>query len=262
MSPTVIESLSSIWKRGAGIGFADLEKSFKEIIGAITGLFGATNTSWLAATHGYTPADEFCQQILEGWWVRDHAGFRRQPTDFKKAENAFLHLARKHGIGADTEQVIASSGQTRVVLRQDAISDADWRNHWKRTQFHLPYLDIDERMHVVYSINSEAESYFLVDRAPGAPPFTEKDRQVAMLLTSGLAGLHRKLFFARGLMSPSTRAFSPRERGVFPLLFSQLAEKEIAHQLAISPHTVHQYIRSIYKAYGVGSRAALLARCI
>lgn len=260
--PVTVDALRLIWEKAASLGHADLEQGFREITAAISALFGAANTSWLAITHGYTPTDDFSKQVFEGWWVRDHADFSSPPKDFKKIELAFLRLAKEHGIGADTQHVIDESGCSRVTLRQDAIPDADWENHWKRKHFYLPHLNIDERMHVVYAINPQAESYFLIDRAPGTPPFTEQDRQVALLLTCGLAPLHRRLFLARGLMPPSTKAFSPREREIFPLLFSPLTEKEIAEQLGISPHTVHQYIRSIYKSYGVGSRAALMAHCL
>ena len=38
------------------------------------------------------------------------------------------------------------------------------------------------------------------------------------------------------------------------------AEKAVAAQLGLSRHTVHNHVRAIYRAYGVRSRAELLAR--
>ncbi len=52
------------------------------------------------------------------------------------------------------------------------------------------------------------------------------------------------------------------ERRVFDLILSGLAEKEVAHRLEISPNTVHCHVRKIYEAFGVGSRAELMARFI
>jgi DNA-binding CsgD family transcriptional regulator len=46
---------------------------------------------------------------------------------------------------------------------------------------------------------------------------------------------------------------------VFQLLLAGLLEKTIAHRLALSLHTVHNHVRAIYKAFGVHSRAQLLA---
>jgi DNA-binding CsgD family transcriptional regulator len=40
------------------------------------------------------------------------------------------------------------------------------------------------------------------------------------------------------------------------------AEKEIASRLAISKHTVHVYVKSLYKLFGVTSRGELLARWV
>jgi DNA-binding NarL/FixJ family response regulator len=52
------------------------------------------------------------------------------------------------------------------------------------------------------------------------------------------------------------------ERRVFDLILSGLAEKEVAHHLEISPNTVHCHVRKIYDAFGVSSRAELMARFI
>jgi pSer/pThr/pTyr-binding forkhead associated (FHA) protein len=50
------------------------------------------------------------------------------------------------------------------------------------------------------------------------------------------------------------------QRRVFELLLEGLAEKQVAARLKVSPHTVHNHVRKIYAAAGVGSRAELLVR--
>jgi DNA-binding CsgD family transcriptional regulator len=57
-------------------------------------------------------------------------------------------------------------------------------------------------------------------------------------------------------------ALTTAERRVFDLILAGLAEKEVAHRLEISPNTVHCHIRKIYDAFGVSSRAELMARFI
>jgi DNA-binding NarL/FixJ family response regulator len=44
------------------------------------------------------------------------------------------------------------------------------------------------------------------------------------------------------------------------LLLDGLSEKEIAAALQLSPHTVHDYVKSLYRTYRVRSRAELHAR--
>lgn len=55
-------------------------------------------------------------------------------------------------------------------------------------------------------------------------------------------------------------ALAPRHVQTLALLLDGFSEKEIARRLGISPHTVHQYIKDLYKRYAVSSRAELLAR--
>ncbi len=52
---------------------------------------------------------------------------------------------------------------------------------------------------------------------------------------------------------------SVTERRVFDLIMRGKTEKEVARQLGVSPHTVHAHVRQIYRAFGVHSRAELLA---
>jgi len=55
---------------------------------------------------------------------------------------------------------------------------------------------------------------------------------------------------------------SRRERQTLELLLAGNAEKQIAAQLSISRHTVHVYVKSLYRQFNVNSRGELLARWV
>jgi DNA-binding NarL/FixJ family response regulator len=55
---------------------------------------------------------------------------------------------------------------------------------------------------------------------------------------------------------------SRRQRQTLELLLSGNAEKQIATHLSISKNTVHVYVKSLYKRFGVCSRGELLARWV
>jgi DNA-binding CsgD family transcriptional regulator len=55
---------------------------------------------------------------------------------------------------------------------------------------------------------------------------------------------------------------SRRQRETLELLLAGNAEKQIAAQLSISRHTVHVYVKSLYKRFGVNSRPELLAKWV
>jgi DNA-binding CsgD family transcriptional regulator len=64
---------------------------------------------------------------------------------------------------------------------------------------------------------------------------------------------------------PPLRGAAPlprRQRQTLELLLAGDAEKQIAARLSISRHTVHVYVKSLYKRFGVSSRAELLARWV
>ena len=63
-------------------------------------------------------------------------------------------------------------------------------------------------------------------------------------------------------VSPGGPPLSPRQRETLDLLLAGNAEKQIATRLSISQHTVHVYVKSLYKRFGVNSRPELLAKWV
>ena len=55
---------------------------------------------------------------------------------------------------------------------------------------------------------------------------------------------------------------SKRQRETLELLLTGNAEKQIAARLNISRHTVHVYVKSLYKRFDVNSRPELLAKWV
>jgi DNA-binding CsgD family transcriptional regulator len=55
---------------------------------------------------------------------------------------------------------------------------------------------------------------------------------------------------------------SPRVRQTLARLLAGDSEKQVAAHLRLSPHTVHVYVKRLYRHYDVCSRGELLARFI
>jgi DNA-binding NarL/FixJ family response regulator len=66
------------------------------------------------------------------------------------------------------------------------------------------------------------------------------------------------------MISPDERAkeLSPRLRETLQCLLDGNSEKAIATRLRLSPHTVHGYVKLIYRHFQVKSRAQLLSRWV
>ncbi len=54
----------------------------------------------------------------------------------------------------------------------------------------------------------------------------------------------------------------PRLRETLQLLVEGFSEKQLADQMKLSPHTVHDYVKALYRRMGVQSRAELVARVV
>ena len=56
-----------------------------------------------------------------------------------------------------------------------------------------------------------------------------------------------------------TSGLSPRQAETLNLLLQGQSEKQVARALGVSVHTVHVYVKALYRRFGVSSRAELLA---
>jgi DNA-binding CsgD family transcriptional regulator len=53
---------------------------------------------------------------------------------------------------------------------------------------------------------------------------------------------------------------SPRQEQTLRHLLNGDSEKQVAKKLALSQHTVHVYVKALYRRFGVSSRAELLSK--
>jgi DNA-binding CsgD family transcriptional regulator len=142
-------------------------------------------------------------------------------------------------------------GAAVTRTRRELVSDDDWYRC-------AGVADLRRRARLddtIYStrgtgIVDVAEAFCLV-RERGAPPFEEEDRNLVWVLHQELGPV-----FSGG-MGPT---LSPRQRQTLRCLLEGASEKEIAARFGLSAHTVHHYVTSLYRHFGVGSRAQLIAR--
>jgi DNA-binding NarL/FixJ family response regulator len=82
-------------------------------------------------------------------------------------------------------------------------------------------------------------------------------RKAGVTTRAELVGL-----LARRRLPAAPPSLAPRLRVVFELLHSGASEKQIAARLGLTAGTLHQYVKAVYRAVGVKSRAQLMARAI
>jgi DNA-binding CsgD family transcriptional regulator len=100
--------------------------------------------------------------------------------------------------------------------------------------------------------------FLIVHRRDTDPAFTEKDCDLVSLMLRAAAPIVDREIFRRTLPVPH-EDLSDREREVLLLLLAGDSEKEIANALSRSIHTVHTFVRQLYRHFNVSSRGELMA---
>ena len=66
----------------------------------------------------------------------------------------------------------------------------------------------------------------------------------------------------KSLLEAELNRLPPRLRQTMHSLLAGDSEKQAAAKLGVSPHTVHVYVKSLYKRYKVSSRGELLSKWV
>ena len=98
-------------------------------------------------------------------------------------------------------------------------------------------------------------------KAMGQGEFTARDEAILRVLATELLAQPAQPQASEndGQTAPATMNLPRRQREVLTALLQGSSVKEIAAELGISPYTVNDYIKAIYRRYQVCSRGELLA---
>lgn len=119
------------------------------------------------------------------------------------------------------------------------------------------------RGHFVHSFIPLADGQVIacltVGRDPGRPRFTSRDRSIVCTLHPEVSWIYRADVM---LVSPETRALPHRVRETLRHLLAGKGEKQVAATMGIRYNTIHHYVKTLHRHFGVSSRAELLARWV
>jgi len=154
--------------------------------------------------------------------------------------------------------IMSSTAKLVTVARPDAISTREWASSEVRNDVHRPS-GIDESLVSVHREERPGHARVIVlKRAWGEPPFSAEERELVDIVQ-----LEWSWLFAPPASRDDLGAeWSRREQETLDLLLTGASEKVIAAKLGLSPHTVHDYVKVIYRKAGVASRAELMARAL
>lgn len=147
------------------------------------------------------------------------------------------------------------SRRRRLVTctRRELVSNWEWSRHRRSTQ-------LDDELISVHHTSPEAISVLSLHRRVGAPDFSARERRLLGLFHGELGRLVGGPLISAA--APYLAGLSPRLRQTLACLLDGDCEKQVAARLALSHATVHQYIKTLYRHFGVHSRAELMVHAM
>lgn len=147
----------------------------------------------------------------------------------------------------------------RVMVRHEVCDDRDWYMS-AHTQEYRRAARVDSFIGAPrHGDGTNAGCVISVHRAWGRRQFGERERGLLELFVDTCD-------FVRDPPSPlppsRLEGLTPRQRDVLVRLARGDGEKQIAWDLGLSPHTVHDHVKALHRHFGVQSRGELLALCL
>lgn len=146
------------------------------------------------------------------------------------------------------------AGSITSVCRRDSLSLHEWYDSEYFSKIRRPY-HVDDAL---YSLSSGSPQDPLLalsfHRSKGDGWFSEEDLS--------LIDLAQQVCAHALSAPPAQKRLSPRQQQTLEGLMLGRSEKEVAAELGLSRHTIHEYVTSLYRIFGVRSRGELLAKCL
>jgi DNA-binding NarL/FixJ family response regulator len=154
----------------------------------------------------------------------------------------------------------SAAGRLVTRNRRQLVSDTEWYRSVLFTEYRRPG-KIDHQLTSIYQTSDDgAFSLITVVRAVGERDFSPREQRLLNFFHAELGPL-----IGRALVSatePSPLKLSPRLRQTLAYLLEGDSEKQVADRLGLSHDTTHQYVTALYRHFGVGSRAQLMAHVL
>ncbi|WP_438030101.1 response regulator transcription factor [Sorangium sp. So ce233] len=144
-----------------------------------------------------------------------------------------------------------------TVMRRQLLQDSEWYGSDHVQEFRRGG-NVDDFIYTAFRTGPDTSLAIALHRSWGDRQYTEQERRLVEVFHEECSFLHRPPEVPAALLA----GLAPRLRETLRGLSRGLSEKEIAAELRISPHTVHDYVKALHRHFGVQSRGELLALCL
>jgi DNA-binding CsgD family transcriptional regulator len=214
----------------------------------LSALVGAQVGLWLSV--GLSPRGLVIESAVDRGW----SGEAERATFLR-----FFHGEQQRSIDPSMAPLAeAMSGPFCTVTREQLVSDRLWYRS-DHVQEMRRAARVDSFLYAVAIPGEGGMRCISLHRAWGERAFSERERRLVDVFHRECAFLHAP---PSGLGEALLHGLSPRLADTLRGLARGRSEKQVADDLHLSPHTVHEYVKALYRHFGVQSRSELLALCL
>jgi DNA-binding CsgD family transcriptional regulator len=250
-SNAVAIRIHALWDELADFGAADTDAALVHAMRTLCDLVGAQRAFWLGAVRLGTSLDK-----LGGWRMRSIRRIEPTPEDER-----VYKFARKRLESDQSDAVTLAQIRQAGVFRANLLQELAPQGFFATRDYEILYRarNVRDAIFVAAPLNEDAESYYGWYRSgEDSAPFSPLDRDLLAYALRALKWFHRRVMLHHGLLIAKA-PLTPMERRLASLLLTERAEKEIAHELALTCATTHSYITDLYRKFGISGRAGLTA---
>jgi DNA-binding CsgD family transcriptional regulator len=158
------------------------------------------------------------------------------------------------------DHLLANNGKVTVTL-PELVTPEVWNKPANRA--FVEKMGFDQSLYSVRQltgVDGLFVSFVMICRRTGGAPFDQHLASLVHLVMNEVGSLHAGELNLN--VSDGIASLTPRQRIVLACLIDGQSVKLAAKHLNLSPHTVTDHVKEIYKAFNVNSRGELLNRFI
>ncbi|MEP9354066.1 helix-turn-helix transcriptional regulator [Xanthobacter sp. KR7-65] len=222
-----------------------------QLMQALADMVGAWNATWAGAVRVKAASAD---DVLQGWRVGAVRALKAvEPLPDEGHFTEILRLWDRREIDPSFLLPLRGVGTFRAYSLRRDLPPA-W---FESAFFHRFYGSVgtQDAVFVAFPLNEDSESHF---GFYAGRTFTDAEIALLTFALRGIKWFHRNLMLGSGLVIASA-ALTPTENRVLQLLLTKASEKEIARQMDMATSTAHQHVTTLFRKFGVRSRAGLMS---
>lgn len=245
------QEVHELWDRLAEAGVGAAGERIADVMQTLARLVGAQSGYWMG-----TIRLEGVSDPVNGW--RPRSIWYLNPS--KKREEIRKEHVKRLEKGAVFPSIIKNlekAGTFRINTLQQLVPPGYFETEFYKSL--VAPLGIADTIYVSTPLSDNVESWFVFERTdPEQAKFATRECDLLEYAVRPMQWYHRRLALYEGLTLVDEH-FTRSEKKVLPSLLSDKTEREIGEELGLSKSTIHTYLMSICRKYGVRGRAGLMA---